>query len=203
MDDNPYASFGGAGARAAFDVDSSAVTLRATFTLDRATVHRALRLHVARNRRVRWFANLVVLVVAPLLLLVKPGQPLAPAIFLVLALITLNCPPFFYVLSSFSLLLMRVGATGGVFCQHIIEVKDGEFVESTDVNRSAVRLKAIADIHQDDGLLVITLPGGGFVPIPESADFGPDSFDTFCLKLRAAVDAAKASANNQGGSRSS
>lgn len=191
MDDNPYATFGGAGARAAFDFDPLAITLRATFTLDRATVHRALRLHVARNRRLRWFANLVILLVAPLLLLVKDRQPLASAIFLVLGLVTLNCPPFFYVLTTLSLLVMRVGATGGVFCQHIIEVKDGELVESTDVNRSAFKLKAIVDVRQYKGLLVITLPGGQFVPIPESADFGPDSFDTFCLKLRAAVDALR------------
>jgi hypothetical protein len=194
MNDNPYASFGNEGARAASDVDPLAIILRATFTLDHATLHRAFRLYLARLRGLRWFVNLALLALAPLLLLEEPREPIvAAATFLVLALIALNSPPFFYVVSSISLLVLRVRAAPGIFCQHLVEVKEGEFVESTDVNRSAYKLKAIANVRRFAGLLVIALPGGQIIPIPESADFGRDSFDTFSLKLRTAVAAAKAS----------
>ncbi|HEV3341548.1 MAG TPA: hypothetical protein VG125_14375 [Pirellulales bacterium] len=193
MDDNPYALFGNEGARAAFDFDPQATTLRATFTLDRATLHRALRLYFARNRRLRWFINLALLALAPLLFLVKPGEPIGPAAtFLVLALVALNSPPFFYLASGLALLIMRVRAAPSIFRPHVVEVKDGELVESTEINRSAFKLKAIVDVYQNAGVVIIVLPGGLIEPIPESADFGADSFDTFCLKLSRAVDAAKA-----------
>lgn len=200
MDANPYASFSNKGARAAFDVDPGTLTLRATFTLDRATLHRALRLYISRHRGIRWFINLTILVVTPLVVLAKtltiaePRHPIVVGVtFLVLALIALNSPPLFYAVTSLSLLVFRFRTAPGIFCHHLIEVKEGELVEATDISRTAIKLKAIANVYEYAGLLVIALLGGRILPIPESADFGADSFETFYLKLRAAVDAAKAS----------
>ena len=196
MNDNPYASPGGTPGHVVFD--PHAPPPRATFTLGYPTLHLAIRLFFWRHAGVRLFICSAVLVGAAVIVVTELARgevrPLLPhLVFLALVLVVLNSRPFFYIVASLTLLLIRAKKTLAVAGENIVEVKDGELLDSTQVERFAVKLSAVLMVYQARGLIIVALPRGKFLVIPESADFGADSFDTFYAKLKAAADAAKTS----------
>lgn len=197
MSDNPYKSPDDRVSPAVFDPHSSPP--RAKYTLAYPDLHRAFRTYMRRHRGLRFLINALVVAIAALAVIEaletdpsrRVGRIVFCVVFWVIALLLLNSRAFFYLVTSLVLLLIGGRQALGILGEHVIEVKDGELTESTQATRAAWKLSIIAKVDQAGNTVMITLPAGQFLCIPESADFGGDSFDTFYAKLKAAVDGAK------------
>lgn len=87
---------------------------------------------------------------------------------------------------------LRPTETPGVLGARTVTVSPAALTEITGARRSEWQLGRAAKLHVFDDLAVISPAPGTMVPVPRTADFGPDTFESFCIKLRVMIDSVKA-----------
>jgi hypothetical protein len=83
----------------------------------------------------------------------------------------------------------RLAADGPVQPMKIVVTRSELIITNAAGRKSMPLHTAILKLHRD--FLSIRFPDSSFIPVPRNADFGGESFDTFCDQLHRLIDQAK------------
>lgn len=168
-----------------FEPPDERVELRARYDLDRELLARGISayasgLPVVRRGRVLLVGSGVVVGLLAAMILPRPAGYIAGAVYALLMLAVAMRRVSRITQSSLALLQPEASGRLG---EHLIEVTATTIVSSDRASRVQRRLNYVHAVERGDGILLIHMSPGAVIPIPSTADFGRDSFETFASKL--------------------